>query len=32
MGATRFFDVTDEAKAIKLGGRRDVEWGPVTRL
>ncbi|MBQ0961085.1 TonB-dependent receptor [Ideonella sp. 4Y11] len=32
MGATRFFDVNDEAKAIKLGGRRDVAWGPVTRF
>lgn len=32
MGAARLFDVTDEIKSLRLGARRDVDWGPVTRF
>lgn len=32
MGAARIFDVSDEAKALKLAGKRDLDWGPVSRF
>lgn len=32
MGSTRTFNVSDEAKSVRLAGKRDLEWGPVTRF
>ncbi len=32
MGAARIFKVTDEMKSLRLGAKRDLDWGPINHF